>query len=716
MSEERTRASSDRFLASMTAKYAAVLVVFALAAFLASLILRHELRVQHHDAEAVYWNGEERLLITRAALIAARLAQRPGADVRLRAALASTVSRLVRVHAALASGRLLAHPRANSTAAIESAPALHLAARERRFVAAARALIGRRVIRHNDPALVTLERMSLTTLPAALKVITARLRRQGARHLARITTTVRAAFIATLALLLAAAMAVFRPMARRVRRDIANVQAAGMLNQTIVNTAADAIITIDTGGAMRLFNPAAERAFGLTSAEAVGRNVTTLMPEPERTAHTRGLARYLDAGGSRVLGQLREIRARRKDGTVFPAELSVSEMVIGSERLFLGMIRDISQRKEAEALIARAQARYRELVNNLGVGVYRNRPEPDGRFLEINPAMLTLFEAASQDALMNTRTSALYQDPEERAALSAEIARAGFVRNREIRVVTLKGRPFWAAITARAVRDEDGLLAFDGVIEDITDRKAANEAISILNRDLEQRLVEIDAVNQELEAFSYSVSHDLRAPLRSIDGFSQALLEDYGETLDAQGRDFLRRVRAATQRMGQLIDDLLKLSRVTRAELHRVPCDLGVLAEPIAAGLRAREPERTVTFAIASGLTVNGDPQLLAIALTNLLDNAWKFTSREAHARIELNRLSQDGETVYFVRDNGAGFDPAYTDKLFRAFQRLHALTDFPGVGIGLATVQRIVRRHGGRVWAEGAVGQGATFFFTLGA
>ncbi len=223
-----------------------------------------------------------------------------------------------------------------------------------------------------------------------------------------------------------------------------------------------------------------------------------------------------------------------------------------------------------------------------------------------------------------------------------------------------------------------------------------------------------DASNRELEAFSYSVSHDLRAPLRSIDGFSQALLEDYADRLDEPGRAHLARVRAATVRMGGLIDDLLQLSRITRAEMVRETVNLSVLAESVMGDLQRTEPARRVEITVQPGLQAEGDPDLLRIVLVNLLSNAWKFTGRQPAARIELGARGNGGERAFFVRDNGVGFDMAYAPKLFGAFQRLHAQGEFPGTGIGLATVQRIVNRHGGRVWAEAAVDQGSTFYFAL--
>lgn len=225
---------------------------------------------------------------------------------------------------------------------------------------------------------------------------------------------------------------------------------------------------------------------------------------------------------------------------------------------------------------------------------------------------------------------------------------------------------------------------------------------------------QLEAANRELEAFCYSVSHDLRAPLRGIDGFSQALLEDYSDTLDGTGKQHLERVRAAAQRMSALIDDLLELSRITRAEIRREQVDLSEMAAAVSQELAQLDPARKAEFTIAPDLEAEGDPRLLRAVLENLLGNGWKFTSRNPAAHIEFGRTQANGESAFFVRDNGAGFDPAYAQRLFGAFQRLHAATEFPGTGVGLASVQRIIHRHGGRLWAEGAVNKGATFFFTL--
>ncbi len=252
------------------------------------------------------------------------------------------------------------------------------------------------------------------------------------------------------------------------------------------------------------------------------------------------------------------------------------------------------------------------------------------------------------------------------------------------------------------------LLAFGLLSREVLQRRRAEAATRAA-------LVATEALNGELEAFSYSVSHDLRAPLRAIDGFSQALLEDNAAQLDDAGKQHLDRVRAASQRMAQLIDDLLGLSRVTRSRLEVVPVELTVLAEAVAADLRAANPGREIDLVIAPELGAHGDPRLLRIVFDNLLGNAFKFTAKRAHAHISVGVRSEAGERVYFVTDDGVGFDPQYSEKLFGAFQRLHDGVEFAGTGIGLATVQRIIRRHGGRIWATGEPDRGATFCFTLG-
>lgn len=281
------------------------------------------------------------------------------------------------------------------------------------------------------------------------------------------------------------------------------------------------------------------------------------------------------------------------------------------------------------------------------------------------------------------------------------------------------GSFYWVDATIVPFLNEQGKpRQYVAIRTDITARKHAEEEVRKLNTKLEERVAartaELAAANKELEAFCYSVSHDLRAPLRGLDGFSQALLEDYGDKLGSEGQKLLQRIRAGSQRMGQLIDDLLNLSRVSRSELRREPVNLSGLAGDVAEELHERDPQRQVALRIAEDLQADGDPQLLRVVLENLLGNAWKYTAKRPQATIEFGLSRDNGHSWFYVRDDGVGFDMQYVDKLFAPFQRLHGMNEFPGTGVGLATVQRIIHRHGGRVWAEAEVNKGATFHFTL--
>jgi light-regulated signal transduction histidine kinase (bacteriophytochrome) len=270
-----------------------------------------------------------------------------------------------------------------------------------------------------------------------------------------------------------------------------------------------------------------------------------------------------------------------------------------------------------------------------------------------------------------------------------------------------------------AIYDEQGRLAsILSFVLDTTEHKRASDEIRALNEQLERRVrertAELEEINRELESFSYSVSHDLRAPLRSIDGFSLALYEEYLDRLDETGKDYLMRVRTATRHMERLIDDLLNLSRVSRADMLFNATDLSRIAADILETLGRENPDRKVEIFIQENIVASGDPSLIRIVLENILSNAWKFTARNRQARIEFGCTEMNGEYVYYIRDNGVGFDMAYAGKLFGTFQRLHGKDDFPGTGVGLAIVQRIIHRHGGRVWAESEKGIGSTFYFTL--
>ncbi|PYP00979.1 MAG: hypothetical protein DMD61_02390 [Gemmatimonadetes bacterium] len=406
-----------------------------------------------------------------------------------------------------------------------------------------------------------------------------------------------------------------------------------------------------------------------------------------------------------------EYRFRFKDGTYHWVhdEARLIRDAEGQALEVFGSWVDSTERRRAEAALRESEERFRLLVGTVrDYAIYML--DPNGRVVSWNRGAEQI-KGYSAEEIVGRHFSCFYPPeavaagaPEHALAMAAEKGRF----EEENWRLRKDGSRFWADVVITAVRDEEGkLFGFAKVTRDLTERKRTNEL-------LRRHTAQLEAANVELDAFAYSVSHDLRAPLRSIDGFSQALLEDYAGRLDAAGQDYLQRVRAATQRMATLIDDLLDLSRVTRSEMTIAPVDLSELARELATELTSGDPERHVEIVITPDVAVRADRGLLRVVLHNLMGNAWKFTGKRSDARIEVGVVAADGERAYYVRDNGAGFDMAYASKLFGAFQRLHRVTEFPGTGVGLATVQRIIHRHGGRVWAESAVGRGATFYFTL--
>lgn len=451
------------------------------------------------------------------------------------------------------------------------------------------------------------------------------------------------------------------------------------------------------------------------TAEELTSGSFAAITHPDDAAASREFVRSALAG-ERADGRF-EKRYLRKDGSVLWAEVSSTLLrdPAGRPLHFVTHIQDITARIEAE----QARAHLVAIVESSDDAIIGKTL--GGVVTSWNRGATRIYGYTAGEMVGSPLSIVMPADRSDEAmAVIARIAGGGSVEHYETVRVRKDGQRIDVSLTVSPILNASGrIIGASTIARDVTAQRQAEERIRVLNAELERRLAELEIVNKELEAFSYSVSHDLRAPLRSIDGFSQALLEEYHERLDDQGRIFLTRVRANAQKMGHLIDDILKLSRVTRAEITIEEVDLASLAREVLAELTDSDPHRRVETVIPASLVAQADRHLARVLLDNLLGNAWKFTSRRDAARIELGCLNGGGEgdeSAFFVRDNGAGFDMVYAGKLFGAFQRLHSSAEYEGTGIGLATVQRIVHRHGGRAWAEGVVGQGATFFFTLPA
>jgi PAS domain S-box-containing protein len=479
--------------------------------------------------------------------------------------------------------------------------------------------------------------------------------------------------------------------------------------RTVASTASDAIVTADRAGKITYVNAAAEQIFGRPASTSIGEPLTVLMPDEFHAAHQAGMQRYLDTGVPRIVGHTVELIGQRADGSRFPLELSLGAGGTGDDVTFTAILRDITERKRWAEDQERLRRELQEYVDHMST--MSAKVATDGRIIMAN--------AIAQQA-------------------------SGFTPEQLIGADFLAG-PWWAfdpavqrrvrdsfarAVIGHPVQYEEKLFAF-GTVIDISFslmpvRKsdgsvdyiiAEGRDITVLRRTqdvLAQRTRQLEEANQELESFSYSVAHDLRAPLRTIDGFSRILEQDHGAHLEGEGKRVIGVIRRGTQQMGQLIEDLLAFSRITRTALTEVSVDMTALATAVVDEVRAAETERKIEFDVQPLPPARGDRALLRQVFTNLVQNAVKFTRGRNPAFVEITGRAENGEHFYTVADNGVGFDEKYASKLFGVFQRLHRIEDFEGTGVGLAIVQRVIRRHGGRVWAESTVEQGATFHFTL--
>jgi PAS domain S-box-containing protein len=481
--------------------------------------------------------------------------------------------------------------------------------------------------------------------------------------------------------------------------------------------------TVSPRGVILDANPRLGLMTGRSASGLVGTAALDLIPGPHRAEFTRLLD--ISANGS-ARG---EMQLATMDGTSLPVLLAVSGFDLDGMLLRCLVLTDLSAQRAAEAQTAVAhqalrvsEERLRALVDNAPIGI--EELTLNGELLRVNPRFCEI-TGYTADELRSLRI----QDITHPGDLDADLANIQRLRSGEIdsysmekRNVRKDGDVVWVEANRAVVHDPKGNpVLFVGAVRDITAERHAEAEVRRLNADLEARVerrtADLARANKDLEAFNYSVSHDLRAPLRALSGYAEALLEEYGDGLGETGRGYAERIQAASERMATLIDDLLQLARVSRSQMHLGLVDLSAKVAAVAGELQSVEPGRRIRITIQDGVQVTADPGLLRTVVQNLLENAWKFTARREDATIEFGSMpAEDAEICCFVRDNGAGFDPAHAAKLFQPFQRLHTETDFPGTGIGLASVQRIIERHGGRIWAEGQVGRGATFYFTLDA
>ena len=497
----------------------------------------------------------------------------------------------------------------------------------------------------------------------------------------------------------------------------------------VVDSAMDAIISVDAEQKIVLFNTAAEKLFRCPAAAAIGQSIDKLIPPRYREQHSGHVEDFRITGvTTRSLGSLRALSGLRADGEEFPIEASISQIEVAGQKLFTVILRDMTERKRSEEALRASEAQLQTIVESLTEGVAVSGL--DGQLLHFNRAALKMLGFTGHDGWR--RHLAEFESTFELSAMDGTVWSVDqWPLARILRGETLSG------LEARIRRkDSDwrrvfsygGALVNDAggrpliavvTISDITERELAAEEIRRLNGDLEQRVIrrtsELENANKELEAFSYSISHDLRAPLRAVDGYSQALIEDFGSELPEEGRRYLRTIRQGAQRMGALIDDLLSFSRLSRLSVSKRRVDAAALVREVLVELKWERNGRRISVEIGDLPSCHGDPVLLKQVWVNLLSNALKYTRGRDPAVVDIGCQTNNGEPVYFVRDNGTGFDMKYAHKLFGVFQRLHREEEFEGTGVGLAIVQRVIHGHGGRVWADAEVGGGATFYFTLG-
>ncbi len=471
--------------------------------------------------------------------------------------------------------------------------------------------------------------------------------------------------------------------------------------ESLLEAAPDAMVGVDSTGTIRFVNRQTESLFGYSRGELVGESIEMLVPESFRAVHPANRTRYFADPRTRAMGAGLNLSGRRRDGSEFPVDMSLSSVETEDGLLVTAAVRDITERKKIEAKfesLLEAAPDAMVGVDSTGTIRFVNR-QTESLFGysrgELVGESIEMLVPESFRAVHPANRTRYFADPRTRA-MGAGLNLSG--RRRD-------GSEFPVDMSLSSVETEDGLLV-TAAVRDITERKKIEARVE----QLDQRTTKLDEAIEQLESFSYSVSHDLRAPLRAIDGFSRIVLEEYGDRLDAEGLRLLNVIRRATTEMARLIDDLLAFSRVGRHPIERQEIDPAKVFTSVIRELAPTYAERDLAVVIGSLPTIHGDNALIRQVFVNLVSNAIKFTAPREHARIDIGGDVEDDRKIIWVKDNGVGFDKAYEEKMFQVFQRLHP-AEFEGTGVGLAIVQRIVRRHGGQVWADGSVGQGATVY-----
>jgi len=489
--------------------------------------------------------------------------------------------------------------------------------------------------------------------------------------------------------------------------------------RNIFENATEGIFQSTPEGRYISVNPAFARIGGYSSPEEMIESVSDI--QKKMYVHQEDRARLLELFNKHDIVTDFEAEIKRRDNAIIWISMNVRAIRDGGGEITLleGTIEDITQHKQAEQALRKSEEKFRNLFDNALEGVYQSTP--GGRLITANMAFARMFGYESPEEMMNAVTDLagqMYENPDDRKIAVGIFREKGYIKDFECRMRRKDGSIFWVRYDGRFTETSDGTPCFQGFIIDITERKVAEEEIKKLNEELEQRVMDrtakLEAANKELEAFSYSVSHDLRSPLRAIDGFSNILMKEYTNRLDAEGVRLLNVIRTSTKHMDQLITDMLALSRVSKSEMKLSRIDMTTLAHSIYHEVVPPEVRQKLSLSVAPLPDSHGDPVLLRHVWSNLLSNAVKFTLPRDERRIDISGNTEKGMSIYSIRDTGVGFNPNYAHKLFGVFQRLHKSSEFEGNGVGLAIVQRIIHRHGGRVWAEGKINEGAAFFFSL--